>query len=182
MIQLDDSTRHARAITSHRSLQPCMKSATATNITREGNIDARGERKRDDTSRKLKRRIMEAWNYYTPYKVPVLLRGAWNAQPARQWPLIKFRIPRVLSPLFSLSLSPFVARFRPLCKSVFASPHRCKFNTLIARPFAGQSFLHRSLDPCNRLAKCACINAGYTADRSVQFTSTTHSMTYNRAC
>lgn len=102
------------------------------------------------------------------------LRGAWNAQPARQWPFIKFRIPRALS-LPSLFFSPFVASL--LCKSVFTSPHSCKFNTLIARPFAGQSFLHRSLGPCNQLAKCACINA----DRSVQFTST-HSMTYNRAC
>lgn len=38
------------------------------------------------------------------------LRGAWNAQPARQWPLIKFRIPRALSlplclPSFSLRSS-----------------------------------------------------------------------------
>lgn len=44
VIQLDDSTRHARAITSHRSLQPCEKRNNPWyNVTRERNIDARGE-------------------------------------------------------------------------------------------------------------------------------------------
>lgn len=44
VIQLDDSTCHARAITSHRSLQPCEKRNNPWyNVSRERNIDARGE-------------------------------------------------------------------------------------------------------------------------------------------
>lgn len=42
------------------------------------------------------------------------LRGAWNAQPARQWPLIKFRIPRALSLLLSLPSFLSVRRFAPM--------------------------------------------------------------------
>ena len=143
------------------------------NVTREKETvrRERWERKHDDTSRKLKRRIMGGISRRRAFEIITryikFVRGASQTMTAH----------KISNPSPSLFFSPFA----PMQICLRLAPHCCKFNTLIARPFAGQSFLHRSPVPCNQLGKCACINAGYTSDRSVQFTST-HSMTYNRAC
>lgn len=64
------------------------------------------------------------------------LRGAWNAQPARQWPLIKFRIPRALS--LPLSLPSFSLRSSLRSYANLSSPRPTVANLTLWLPDRSQ--------------------------------------------
>ena len=87
------------------------------NVTREKETvrRERWERKHDDTSRKLKRRIMGGISRRRAFEIITrcikFLRGASQTMTAH----------KISNPSLSLFFSPFAASL--LCKSVFASPH-----------------------------------------------------------